>query len=258
MPGRFLNVRYRPGDRESEAMARVSRLPGGVPVSSLETDESAARYYLTQILSRDGRDAVRSLAGDAERGPVPALHFVDVREQPRIPSRIVRFVETHSSVPIFGSQVIVELGPSRELISVSAQLAEVSDVSPLATVSVEQARKSIEEFTQSRALVSQGPEQNFYLDDQNNWHLVYLFRGVAAAPPAVGAHETPRDSRGCGPTEYTRPARPHFNYLVDAHSAQVVYYYSLDPIAGDSPVLIASSQGKQGLALPIATKRLRS
>ncbi|MGY1960784.1 M4 family metallopeptidase [Nocardia gipuzkoensis] len=133
---------------------------------------------------------------------------------------------------------MVELNESRELVSVNARLDEVSDVDPVESLSRSEALERLARFTG----VAISPEAgvrgrlNFYKDeDTGSWHLAWFFRGIPAEPPAPtdSTEIDPQaiEGHGLGP----RPIPPSFDYLVDAHDGEILYYYSAVPTALPRP-----------------------
>lgn len=82
--------------------------------SSFNTDESAARFYLGNILRRDAHSIARGLAASNRPEVVPDLVLRDAQRSPLTNTSIVRFVQTKSSIPIFGSRAVVEMDNRRE------------------------------------------------------------------------------------------------------------------------------------------------
>ena len=74
----------------------------------------------------DARPAMQALMALDEPEVVPALEYQSVQEQPLTNTRLVHFQQSHASIPVFGSSVIVELTPDRGLIAIDAELADPS------------------------------------------------------------------------------------------------------------------------------------
>ncbi len=215
-------------------------LPAGVDAGAATTpftsDEAAARYYLDELLQLDDRPALRSVVEPERPERVPALVVQSEQDLRSLGTRQVRFGQTHRSIPVFGSAAVVELTPARELVSVSAQLDEVTGVDPVESLSRADALARVEEYTgrgiPAEAGVAGG--LTFYKDeDSQAWHLAWLFPGLPAAPPAGGA-ETPDDAldgHGLG----RRPVPVSFTYLVDAHDGAILFHYSAVPTALPTP-----------------------
>lgn len=186
-------------------------------------DETAACFYLNQGLGLDARPGLRTLSA-----PTTAL----------VPDLTVQTIQ-EASLPVFGSQAVVELDANRALVSIDAELADVQalrQVSPDPTVSAEQALAAVAAFTglASTDLITVSPPTLLLYHDAsaNHWCLVYFFSRVAASPASVGssAPAGPPAHHGHGPGGSPRELRPEYNYLVDAHTGAVVFFYSAHPL----------------------------
>ena len=221
---------------------RRSALRGVARAAAPETapnPESTARMYLSAFLGGPEQPAgMRSLTAPDRPELVPDLRLRDT--QTLRDTSLVRFVQTKKSIPIFGSRAVVELDPSNELVSVDASLAEVKDVSHIPALGAAQALEQIAKFAgidvQELKDVD-APELQFFFDDQNDkWHLVYVFLNVPAPPKDFAAG---LKSHGIGRSPSQR--LPELDYLVDTHDGSIVLYWSSAPTAGaDVPV---SSEG---------------
>jgi hypothetical protein len=166
---------------------------------------------------------------------VPALVVESEQDLRSLGHRQVRFGQTHRSIPVFGSAAVVELTAGRELVSVSAQLDEVTGVDPVESLSRADALARVEEYTGAGipAETGVGGGLTFYKDvgtdgEPERWHLAWLFPGLPAAPPAGGT-QTPDDDALDGHGLGRRPVPVSFTYLVDAHDGAILYHYSAVP-----------------------------
>jgi bacillolysin len=213
------------GSRPLGLRAGPSRGPAA---TTFDNDEAAARHYLSNVFARDTRAGVRGLTAPHDPKVVPELELRDSQLSPLTKTSIVRFTQTKSSIPIFGSRAIVEMDRNRELLAVDAEVANVEGVSPVAGVAPKLALQSIA----SAASVSvdalsdvDAPKLTFYRDEEKNiWHLAYYFQKVHAAPPSYfdglkshGGHRSIAQSH------------PSLDYLVDAHDGTVLLYWSATP-----------------------------
>jgi Zn-dependent metalloprotease len=208
-------------------------------------DEAAARFYLTQEMELDARPTIRALVAPEQPELVPDLAFQRVQEQPLLGTRLVQFRQQHLTIPIFGSQAIVELDGTRALIAVDAELADVEQLqglSPIASLSAADALAKIATWlTLAPAALAgvQPPQFRFFYDEsQARWHLAYFFEKVVAAPPGLPGDE-PHHARGHGHghghVPSPRSLHPEMNYLVDAHDGTILFFYSAHPML-DVPV----------------------
>jgi Zn-dependent metalloprotease len=212
----FQKIRFKP----DIVRGRVGKwFLGGSGMSDYDT-ENAARHYLSELFRQDERCEIRALADDTNADRAPLFRLVNIQEQPGLNTRIVKFVETKNSIPIFGSNVVVELGQNRELVSINGQLTRVDDVDSVPKISDRDALQSLQEYTKSLGLRVAEPEKNFYLDGNSKWRLVYHFRDVPIAPPE--SEETP-DDHAFGDKRFSFAS--NFDYLVDANDGSVVESY---------------------------------
>ncbi|HEV7450814.1 MAG TPA: hypothetical protein VGO16_05390 [Pseudonocardiaceae bacterium] len=158
---------------------------------------------------------------------VPGLVVQSEQDLRAVGTHQLRFAQTYQDIPIFGASAVVELTRTRDLVSVSAQLDEVSGVDPVESLSRAEALERVAQYTG----VAIPPEAsvsgrlNFYKDaDSGSWHLAWFFAELPAEPPDTG-EDTRADAllgHGLGP----RPIPPSFNYLVDAHDGEILFFYS--------------------------------
>lgn len=199
-----------------------------------ENEEAAARFYLSQALGRDARPAIRSLTAPDRPEVVPDLRLRDTRRSPLTQTSVVRFGQTAGAIPIFGTGAVVEVDANLDLLGMDAELQVVEGVSPLAALSPAQARDRIAAFVQKPPAsipADRAPELTYFHDDAaERWHLAYYFRDVPATPP--GTEERLR-THGPGPAPGRHDRRQ--DYLVDAHSGDVIRHWSSSPTL-DVPV----------------------
>jgi len=147
MPSGFTNIHYH---RDSEGILESEeiRAKAAVPDSQMPVfanDESAARFYLSRALAREGLLE----AAEADRPEIaPDFRLEEVREQPLMNTRTVRFQQTRASVPVFGATAVLKLDASRDLVSMDVERAEgPEDVSPMPALGPAEALRRIAEFT---------------------------------------------------------------------------------------------------------------
>jgi Zn-dependent metalloprotease len=213
-----------------------ARMEEDAPARSFNSNEAAARYYLDQLLQRDDRPALRAMVEPERPERVPGLVVQSEQDLRAVGTHQLRFAQTYQDIPIFGASAVVELTRTRDLVSVSAQLDEVSGVNPVESLSRAEALERVAQYTG----VAIPPEAsvsgrlNFYKDaDSGSWHLAWFFAELPAEPPDTG-EDTRADAllgHGLGP----RPIPPSFNYLVDAHDGEILFFYSAVPTALPTP-----------------------
>jgi bacillolysin/neutral peptidase B len=237
----FHRFRYHVGDLEEQEIQPATL--GGVRAVApehadvspgFENDEAAARFHLSKLLGADHRPAVLEMTAPGQAELVPALRLTDAQAFPQTRTRLLRFQQTHATVPVFGSRAVCELNEDRGLVSAQGEIAEIDEISPLPALLPQDAVKSIEKLAgeQEGALADWSPpELNFFFEPKGErWHLVYHFSKIPAAPA-----ELIEGSTGHGLGASPRSRRPLVDYLVDAHDGQVVTYYSSTPLL-DVPV----------------------
>jgi bacillolysin len=242
----FYRFRYHVGEMKEEAVERPifrgvrSLSPEDADIDAgFDNDEAAARFHLSKLLSADDRSAVRGVTAPDRVELVPALRLTDAQEFPQTRTRLLRFQQTHVTVPIFGSRAVCELNDRRGLVSAQGEIAEIDAVSPQPSLLPQDAVKGIEKLVgapEGSITDWQPPELNFFHDpDGGEWHLVYHFMKVPAAPA-----ELTEGSLGHGLGASPRTRKPLVDYLVDAHDGAVVYYYSSTPLL-DIPVELSGT-----------------
>jgi bacillolysin len=204
------------------------------------SDEAAARYYLDELLLNDGRPALRSVLESDSPERVPGLVVESERDLRPLGTHQVRFAQTHHSVPVFGASAVVELTRGRDLVSVNAQLDEVTGVDAVESLSRADALRQVEEYTgttvPAEAAVS-GRLTFYKAEDTQGWHLAWLLPELPAAPPesaeetADGLRENALAGHGLGP----RPVPPSVTYLFDAHDGTILFHFSAVPTAVPVP-----------------------
>jgi len=222
-----------PEERERRPALRGMRtiLPNAITASedTFSSDEDAARAHLSEILGEDDRPPMRGIAAPERAEAVPDLQLVDVQEFPETATRLVRFEQTQSKIPVFGGHAVIELDDSRALVSARGEVADVQGVDATASLSPADAVARVAKFVGKDASDLgdiDPPQLNFYLDKDEQWRLVWVLSNVAAAPDEVVKEAHGHGLKGPSP----RLHDPRMDYLVDAHDGEVVFYYSAMPM----------------------------
>ena len=196
-------------------------------------DETAARYYMNSLLENSGHESLFSLTAPDRPEVTPDLHLEGTLDSPLTDTRVVKFSQNSESIPIFGAEAFVEIdGNDRRLVSFDAQLATAPDVPSVASLSPKQAISAIAEYAHVDPVALddvKAPDlQYFQSEDSGKWHLVYYFRDVPAIPPG----ELDELHAGHGQGIASSPRRTHatFEYLVDAHNGEIVFFFSSHPM----------------------------
>ena len=192
------------------------------------TNESAARHYLDGFLSQDP-DSAHLTEPDREE-LMPNLRLDRVIEARLTDTTTLRFSQTNQAIPVFGSQALVEVDHrDRQLVSFDAYLADPPDVSALASIGVTEAYSALRNQSywhnrfEETSLV-QGPATLFYYDQNDEWHLTYYFRKIPALPKEF------EPGKGHGLAGSPRERFAMFDYLVDAHTGEIVESFSAQPM----------------------------
>src|SRR5262245_17985759 len=145
MPSGFAKVRFSVADKNDQELARVgtrgmaARGIGAVRRSeasrTFESDEAAARFYLDRVFKQDDRPRVRGLSAPQQAANVPDVKLRVTQAVPSSNNRLLTFDQTKSAIPILGSRVVVQLDANRDLVEVAADVADVTGVSPIASLS---------------------------------------------------------------------------------------------------------------------------
>ena len=244
MPRGFEKIRFNIEGKSSDELQTVGTRglalrgvgrPSDEKIVSFNNDEAAARYYLGKVLTQDKRPKVRGLAAENLPKAVPDVQMTSSQQLQLTKSRLVRFDQTKDSIPIFGSRLNVEMDENRELLNVAGEVAHVTGVSSMPSLSAQDALKRIESYCnlgagslQSRV---QPPEMRFFHSEEKDiWHLAYFFKEVPAAPKGFIESVTNRKSHGRMFGVSPRLRNPLLNYLVDAHEGLILFYYSATPL----------------------------
>jgi bacillolysin len=215
------------GERSGEA--RAFQVP-----EKISDPENAARFHLQQLFEQETEAPLRTLLAEDRPQVLPDLNLRDVLELPKTETLLVRFRQAYRSVPIFGSNVVVEIESSGKFVSVNASLTPPPDVPVIATITVEDALRSIAKVTARRVEnlryhVSPPVQRLLYRHESGSWHLVYVFSRVPAAPQDVLLELREVGDQPYGIDLEGRAVISSYEYFVDANSGDVLLYYSSDP-----------------------------
>lgn len=198
---------------------------------SFGSDEAAARYFLEQLLLRDGRPVMRSAAAPDRGLDMDQLALTGTNQLPATDSRIVRFAQHYQDIPIFGAEALVELDNQRALISADVRVANLLDVGTAPTIEQPEAIQHVARYTDtelSERTLPRSTLEFLYEAATDRWHLTWHIREVPALPREARADVTDaRSSHRIGAR--FRASRERADYLVDAHTGEVLYYYGTNP-----------------------------
>ncbi|MEV2272157.1 M4 family metallopeptidase [Nonomuraea africana] len=194
------------------------------------SNEAAARFYLDHKLAEEPEaPGFRAALATESPARVPDLTLRSARQTPASGTTLVRFDQTHAQIPVFGTDVLVELDQSRELVAMDARLTEVSGapdtpaLDPPAAVAAVAAATGVA----IEGVGSAPPALTYYLDDAGSWHLAWHLHGLAAVLPE--ARPEP-GSTGHGMEDPSpRELYPRVDYLVDAQDGAILFYFGVTP-----------------------------
>lgn len=215
---------------ERSGIARAFRAP-----ENALSLEAAARFHLERLFAQESETALRTLLAQERPQVVPDLAIHDILDLPQTKTLLVRFRQTYTSIPIFGSNAVVEIETNGELVSVTASLATPPKMSALSTISVEDGLRKIANYAGKRfdglkKTVPPPVQRLFHRRETDIWHVVYVFSRVPAPPPEIltDLHESKAKEKGQVGLA-SRAERSTYNYFVDANSGEIVLCYSADP-----------------------------
>lgn len=203
------------------------------------SDEHAARYYTEELLKNQDNELLAALTTPESPLLVPDLKLTDTKYSPLTNSNVVSFEQTLKSIPVFGTKAVVELSADTQtLVAFDANLAAPSGVSAVASLSPATALEKLAEFCGVEVKHfdhEEAPLLTFFQEDGGGkWHLAYHFKRMSAPPPAEDHGDLPEeflgaDIDGCCHGSSPRDASPEYDYLVDAHSGEVVFWFGSSP-----------------------------
>jgi len=152
---------------------------------------------------------------------------------------IVCYHQTHREIPIFGTRAVVEVDDSGKLIAAQAKLANVTGVAPEPKLAPDKASAALASLLKlapkvQKQVSKQEATLTFFHDrPADKWHLAYLFRDVPALPPKTNGATSSANAAHHGHRLGGDPRQrfPRLDYLLDANSGEIVYYYSVSPTA---------------------------
>ncbi|MGV0766503.1 M4 family metallopeptidase [Mycolicibacterium sp. XJ647] len=139
-------------------------------------------------------------------------HAIGTEAVPIIDSTVVKFAQYRQQIPVYGSLVTIELDDKNNMVAMNSALGNPDNVDPVATISPAAAKDVVIKDAGKEALpLTDAPELYFYYDtsaDPSLWRLVYIYENV---------------ERQSQPTaEHTEAVPEIFDYVVDAHSSELV------------------------------------
>ena len=216
------------GTARPAAAFRGPEEPEGL-IGPFHSDEAAARFFLDNLLQADGRPSMRSAATPTEPGTVPGMVLASQQELPATGSHLLRFEQRSGEIPVFGAEALVELDDERALVSADVRVGDVPAVGTAPTLEPQEAVQRVAEAADlSLAPGDVPPPTLAYFHDEaaGTWHLAWYVRDVPGLPPEA------RSDTGHGFGAGFRSRHTSADYLVDAHTGVVLYYFSTSPSVG--------------------------
>ena len=194
------------------------------------SDESASRLHLQTFLEDDGDESLLSATAPARAEVVPDMLLRGVTTLPALNAQSLTYQQSSSSIPIFGGRVVVDIdAQNKTLVSINGKIAPLPNVSPIATLSSMQTWQKLVAWSGTVLAPAEPPTPpvlNWFMDQaKDTWRLVHHFAAVPFAPPGESDHD--KDHACVRPC--FRSSQAAFDYLVDAHSGEVAFWYSSSP-----------------------------
>ena len=202
-------------ERTGFTLFRRATLVRGLPTLDAET---AARLHLQSALSSQ---ALPEFTIAAPGGQATDFKALGVETIPLTGTRTVKFRQVHTTIPVYGSLVTVELDENNELLAISSSLGEPTDVDPVATIAPAQALAKARELSgapQFKAV----PQLWYYPDPRTDrWHLIYLIEDVPNRAARPGAETGSSGGEEPGHLESDFPPL-YVDYMIDAHTGDLL------------------------------------
>lgn len=221
--------------------------PEGLPLAEPPlSDEAAARHLAAELLGAARDPDLDDIIAPDVPELVPGLAMTRSEEDAGTGTRTVHFEQRVRRIPVFGTSAVVEIDAvTRELVSFDAALASVPDISGIAALSPAAALAALAEHGGASPETLgevDPPTLCFFAESEGaEWHLAYHFRSVPMGPPEIVATiAAGHGGHGHGLGASPRENDLRYDYLVDARSGSVVYYFSSQPRL-DLPVLCSGT-----------------
>lgn len=170
--------------------------------------ETAAKRYLNQALASKSVPQLTAPKAGAVESEFKSL---GVETVPLTGTTTVKFRQTYSGIPVYGSLVTVELDDKNELVSLNSSLGEPPSISPIAKISPQEALKIVADNREYQTKFDDVvPKLHYYFDrNTSKWRLVFILEDVTI---------TPKKTRSSN----TSLAPKYMDYVVDAHTGTIV------------------------------------
>ncbi len=206
MPRNGLKSQGFHADERPDAIASVRSAAleaENVVTAATVAPETIARNYLDKVFAND---ALPEITNPDVDGQPSTFKLISIDDSTIQGSTIVRFTQTLSGVPIWGSAAVVELDQNNDLAAFSSAIGEPHGISPIPTVSPAIAQELVRQYA-FLPVDSKLPEPElvYYFEmETEQWYLAFLFRDVTGSA---------REAEGL-------PLLA--DYFIDAHSNQLI------------------------------------
>jgi bacillolysin len=245
------SLRFIAAEKSADELAAVDTL---VTFSSGEPDVATlANEYLARVLELEAKPMM-SFSLESGGEPAPTADVSNIQKSSLTRSSVVRFTQARESIPVFGSDMVVEVDEAGKLVGVRAEIASLEGLSPIPKLDAAEALTRVAAFigVAPDALAGHAaPTLTFFevgeddLDAEPNaepWHLAWLVADVPFTP-RHDAHAEKPVRRAHGPSPRQSNARA--DILVDAHDGRILFHYSKTPCA--FPVVPVRCRGVDAL-----------
>ena len=209
------------------------------------TGEQLARKFLKTLAAvesrRDigafgfGRGETREPATRGTTVPAPLqehqLVLRTTRRESLLSTEVVSFEQVKGQVPVFGASATVELDARREVVSASIEVADVQAVGAEPSITEHQALLALAAYlgnidvqTVPQPTLSILPHPNEDGALRLTWHFQNVPISASDTGDSTAAVPESQDLGGCSPG--TSQLTPDFDYFIDAHSGEVVYFFA--------------------------------
>ncbi|WP_373928456.1 M4 family metallopeptidase [Sphingomonas aerolata] len=220
--------------------------PGAAPAPArrdVGNDEAASRAILQTFLEDAGNEAMMDATSPNRAEQVPDMRLRAAAATPDLSASTMSYQQTAASVPIFGGRIVVDLDANdKSFIALNGQVASQPTGDPVARLSPYEAANRLAQWAGVdliRIPLVAAPQLNWYCDEpKDRWHLVYRFSNVPVSPPADDETTDPDPFPNVGRCCINAIGVPDdamFDYLIDAHDGQIVYYFAVRALL-DIPV----------------------
>ena len=217
--------------RQERASYPAFAFVGSAAISQLDP-ETVAKRYLSQALESP---AVPTFTAPKLGAITTEFKSLGSETVPLTGTTTVKFRQTFDRIPIYGSLVTVELDDDNNLLSLNSSMGNPKGVSPVAKIAPAQAVESVKKYPGfQKELANIVPRLMYYFDkDASKWRLVFILEDV---PVSL------EERKGV-----TKPAPQYMDYIVDAHSGDVVAQLPRTPsmAATEEPAIDGQKKSRQ-------------